>query len=127
MPEKQVIQEYINNFRRRIVRYFKPGIGMTCRVYPASNGAIVEFAIGPGIENDDFYSAATPTVTDALGSIRQRAFGGNLSGFVFRGTNTIVEDNRFIYIKDDSPTEWNDSAAQRDVTRVLPKPQGATP
>lgn len=127
MPKKQIIQEYINNFRRRIAKFFRPGVGMTCKVYPAqSGGAILEFKIGSGIKNDDFYNPETPTITDALGKIKQQAFGGNLSGFVFHGTNVILEGTRMIFIKDDSPAEWNDSAAERDVARVVsPKPQGA--
>jgi hypothetical protein len=128
MIEKQIIQEYINNFRRRIVRFFRPGMGMTCNVYPTeSSGAILEFAIGPGIENDDIYNESTPKIADALGKIKQHAFGGNLSGFVFSGTNVMLEDNRIIFIKDDSPAEWTDSAAERDLARVLPKSHGAMP
>ncbi|HYB92860.1 MAG TPA: hypothetical protein VED00_01805 [archaeon] len=128
MPKKQLIQEYINNFRRRIAMFFRPGIGMTCKVYPAeTGGAILEFTLGPGVENDDTYDDSSSTITDALGKIKQRAFGGNLNGFVFHGTNVILEDNRFIFIKDDSPTQWSDRAAKEDLARIMPKPQGATP
>lgn len=125
--EKKQIQDYINNFRRRITKYFKPGIGMSCNVYPAvSGGAILEFIIGTGIKNDDSYYEIMPTVTQALAKIKQHAFGGNLSGFVFSGTNFILEDNKCILIKDDSQDQWNANAADIDVHRILSNHQGAS-
>jgi hypothetical protein len=128
MKDRKVIQEYVNNFRRRIAQFLKPGIGLICNVYPAeSGGAILEFMIGPGVQNDDIYKEVNSTIGRALTQIKQRAFGGNLDGFVFGGTNVILEDNRIIFIKDDSLAEWSDSAAQRDLTRVLPRAEKATP
>ena len=120
MTDKKVIQEYINNLRRRIAQLLKPGIGLTCSVYRAeSGGAVLEFTIGPGIENDDNYKDVSSSLSQALSRIKQRAFGGNLDGFVFSSTNFILEDNRIILIKDASRSEWTDSAAQRDVKRLL--------
>lgn len=127
MTDRKIIQEYINNFRRRIARFLKPGIGLACHVYPAeSGGAILEIAIGPGLENDDIYKENSQTLGEALSKIKQRAFGGDLEGFVFGGTNVILEDNRIILIKDDSRSEWTDQAAQDDLGRVLPKSQGGS-
>ena len=120
MTDKEIIQEYVNNFRRRIAQLQKPGIGLSCNVYPATTGGtILEFIIGHGIENDDKYKEVRPTVGSALTQINQRAFGGNLDGFAFRGTNVILEDNRIIFIKDDSPAEWSDNTAQHDLAKVL--------
>lgn len=127
MTDEKLIQEYINNFRRRIAQYLKTDIGMTCNVYPAvSGGAVLEFTIGPGVKNDDIYKEVSPTVGRALSRIRQQAFGGNLDGFVFSGTNVIVEDYRIIFIKDDSHSQWSDSAAQYDLNRVLQTPKKQT-
>ena len=128
MTEKKIIQEYINNFRRRITRFLKPGIGLACNVYAAeSGGAILEFTMGQALGNDDIYKESSSTVGNALSKITQRAFGGNLEGFVFGGTNVILEDNRIIFIKDDQLSEWTDQAAQHDLGRVLPKSQGGAP
>lgn len=125
MTDKKVIQGYINNFRRRIAQFLKPGIGLSCNVYPSkSGGAILEFIMGLGIENDDVYKDAKPTIGCALSQVKQRAFGGNLDGFVFGGTNVILEDNRIILIKDDSPASWSDKAAQHDFARILPQSRG---
>ena len=120
MLESSLIQAYINNFRRHLARYLKPGIGLRCNVYGAlSGGAVIEFTLGPNIENDDTFCLGLATVSKALSNVKQNAFGGELSGFVFRGTNTILEGNRLIFIKDESPSEWSDTAAESDVRRVV--------
>ena len=122
MKNKQTIQEYINNFRRRLAPYMRPGIGLACTVFPAnSQGAILEFKIEPGISNTDEFRPESETVNEALTGIEQRAFGGNLSGFEFGGTNVIMQDNRIILVKgEDDPSQWNDSAADADLKRILP-------
>ena len=127
MKNKKTIQTYVNNFRRRLSPFLKPGIGLVCNIHPADEeGAILEFSIGPSIENDDNYQTTTTTVSGALASIPQHAFGGNLDGFKFAGTNVIMEKDRIILIKDDSPSEWSDEAAQMDVSKILTKPSGGS-
>lgn len=121
---KNTIQKYINNYRRQLTRYLRPGFGLLCNVYPAKNGAILEFVIGNGLMNDDIYHQESNSTGEALGRINQRAFGGNLSGFTFRGTNTILEPNRLIYIKDSNSSEWGDKAVIKDVNAVLPNSSG---
>jgi len=120
MTSKSAIQRYINNFRRRIARFLRPGIGLNCTVYPAkSGGAILEFKIGPEVENDDTYTEESSSLGAALSKIEQRAFGGNFDGFHFSGTNVIMEANKIIFIKDASTSEWSDSTAEEDVQRIV--------
>jgi len=118
--DKRKYQSYINNFRRRLAPLMKPGLGMQCNVYPSSDGgAVLEFEIGPATENDDNYHEESKSLGAALSNIDQRAFGGNLEGFSFGGTNTILENNRIIYIKEANPKEWSDEAAVKDVSGLL--------
>ena len=128
MTDKPIIQDYINNFRRRLAPFLRPGVGLRCIVHQAeAGGAILEFRVGPGIENDDVYQAPSPTLGQALAKIEQHAFGGNLAGFIFGGTNVILEKDKIIFIKDNAPSEWSDAAAENDVRRVLPSnPKAAT-
>ena len=77
--------------------------------------------MAPEIQNQDVYKNISNTLGKALSNIKQKGFGGNLDGFSFRGTNTILEGNRIIFIKDNSPEEWSDRAAKNDVSRVMPK------
>ena len=46
-------------------------------------------------------------------------------GFVFSGTNVVMEDKRIILIKGgNDESEWNDKAALIDVKRILPPSSG---
>ena len=126
MNNQKIIQEYINNFRRHLAPYLRPSVGLTCKVYPAiESGAILEFSIGPGLSNTDEFHPPSQTVNEALSKISQRAFGGNLTGFRFGGTNVVMEDNRIILIKgEDHEDQWNDQGALADVKRILPPRPG---
>jgi hypothetical protein len=126
MNNQKIIQEYINNFRRHLAPHLRPSIGLACKVFPAiESGAILEFSIGPGISNTDEFRASSQTINEALSGISQRAYGGNLGGFRFGGTNVVMEDNRIIFIKgEDDQDQWNDQAALADVKRILPPRPG---
>lgn len=125
--EKSKYQTYINNFRRRLSPSLKPNVGISCNIYPTVNGeAILEFIIGDAIENDDNYNPESENLGVALSKIEQHAFGGNLQGFSFGGTNTILEHNRVIYIKDPNKKEWSDEAARRDVIGLIANFQEAS-
>ena len=124
--KKSSIQNYINNFRRRLTPNLRPGIGLVCQIHPATaGGAVIIFQLGPEIENDDIYKEESPTLGSALSKIEQRAFGGNIENFHFGGTNVVLESNRLIFIKDGNSEEWTDSAAAKDVSAVLTPNRGA--
>ena len=121
--QKFLIQQYVNNFRRRIARSLKPGMGLKCTVRPAlDGGAVLIFQLGENVENDDLHVPAEPMAA-ILSSIKQSAFGGNLAGIRFHGTNVILESDQIILIKDDQPSEWTDSAAQKDTLRLFVRPR----
>jgi hypothetical protein len=126
VASEQIAQQYVNNFRRRFSGLLKPGIGMKCRILPtATSGTILEFTMGLEGKNADTYEETSPSMAVALGKIEQHAFGGDLSSYAFHGTNTILEPNRIIFIKDDAPGEWSDEAAGRDVAQIVAAGKGA--
>ena len=95
-------------------------MGLSCNVYPSDDGgAILEFIIGDATENDDEYKETSKSLGAALSNIEQKAFGGNLEGFSFSGTNTVLEVSRIIYIKEANPNEWSDAAAQKNVDELI--------
>lgn len=121
MHDRRLIQSYINDFRRLLSRYLKPGIGLASTVYPAeADGAILEFTLGSDIRNDDEYRSTYKSVNDALPELKQHAFAGNLGGLRFSGTNFILEPNRIILIKGgNSSGEWNPDGAAADIGRIV--------
>lgn len=127
MYKREIIQDYVNNFRINMSIYLKPGLGILCDIYPIeSEGAILVFTLGLNINNKDTYMKIEKKVNDSLKKIPQKAFGGNLEGFKFGGTNLITEDNRIIIIKgEDTLSDWNDKSAKNDVQRLV-DPKGRT-
>lgn len=121
MQDRKRIQGYINNFRRRLALHLKPGVGLTCRVYPAeARGAVVECILSADSRNEDDYLPVDKSINVILGKISQRMVGGNLSGVIFSGTNISLEGNRILLIKgEDGEAEWSDDGARSDLDRVL--------
>lgn len=125
MDDRKRIQKYVNDFRRHFARYLRPSIGLKTMVYPAlGGGGVIEFTLGPEVANADAVMPQSATVNDALKLVQQHAFGGELEGFRFGGTNVLMEPNRIILIKgDDAPASWSDDAAEQDVTRIVTSPK----
>ena len=121
MQDQKLIQSYINNFRRHIAAFLRPGIGLACKVRPAKKeGAVLEFLLGPNVENDDEYFPVEETVNAVLKHVQQKMVGGNLDGIKFAGTNISMEPNRLILIKgEDDDSLWNDDGAKHDVERIV--------
>ena len=126
MQNKKLIQMYVNNFRRALSPHLKSGVGVKSRIFPAEGeGAILEFEIGPELQNIDEYKDIASTVGIALKGIKQNAFGGQLENINFKGTNVIVENNRIILVKGEDQNElWSDQAVEKDLIRILPKKEG---
>jgi len=121
MDDKANIQEYINNFRRHISTFLKPGIGLACTVYPVRDeGAVIEIHIGPNIKNEDSFKSTESTVNDILKVIPQRIVGGNLDAIKFSGTNISMEPNRILIIKGENEHDlWSDKGAKNDVAKII--------
>ena len=121
MEDKKTIQEYVNNFRRHLAPHLKPGIGLSCKIFPAkAEGAVFEFAIGPSISNEDLFEESKNTVNSILEDVPQRMLGGNIAAIKLGGTNLSMEPNRIVLIKgEDDPDLWNDQGAKNDVERII--------
>jgi hypothetical protein len=85
----------------------------------SSDGAIIEFRFGKNLQSIDEYKEPFKKIADALNTIKQKAFGGDLEAFRFKGTNYIMEFHRLILIKDNSPSEWTIKQAYNDVLKFI--------
>jgi hypothetical protein len=121
MKDPNTIQRYINDFRRHFSAFVREGMGISCRAFPAEGpGALLEFTVAPGIASGDQILDPRQTVNHALQETPQKAFGTNLSGVVFSGTNLISEGNRIILVKgEDTEASWSDADARANVERIL--------
>lgn len=113
-------QSYVNSFRKYLSTYTKPGVGVKCVVRPARDGgAVIVFELGDHEGNQDIYKMLTSSVNKALSKVRQKAFGGNLEGFKFKGTNITMDENGIVIIKDGDPNQWTEEAAKSDVEKIV--------
>ena len=121
MQDQKTIQAYINNFRRNITPFLRPGIGLSCEVHPAvQDGAILQFFIGPDVSNVDQYFEPTDTVNSALRNVPERMVGGDPNAIQFSGTSISMKPNRIILIKgEDSLDLWDDKGARADVRHIV--------
>jgi hypothetical protein len=116
---KDKIQLYLNNFRRFLSPYLKKDINFKTTIYPANDGAIVELKFQTNSPVKDEFRKNEKTITDSLKRINQHAFGGNLGGFTFSGTNLILEKGRIIIIKDNDEKEWGIEQVKKDVDKLI--------
>jgi hypothetical protein len=121
MRDYNTIQSYVNNFRRHMSPYLKPGIGLSFKIHPAQEeGAVLEVSIGQNIPNEDHFESLTTSANAALKIVPQMMVGGNIDAIKFGGTNISMEPNRIVLIKgEDDPGLWNDQAAKNDVERII--------
>ncbi len=117
--EKDKIQLYLNNFRRLISPYLRKDINFKSIIYPANNGAIIELKFQITAPIKDEFRKNEESVNDSLKRINQHAFGGNLSGFIFSGTNIVMEEGRIIIIKDKEDIQWTEEQVKKDVEKII--------
>lgn len=117
--KKEDIQHYINNFRRELSIYLKPDLNLKAIIYPALEGGIIEFEFRKDQPTRDEYKKIENTIAEQLDKINQKAFGGNLNGIKFSGTNILLEPGKILIIKDNRSEEWTQSKAKEDVQKLL--------
>ncbi|WP_343330359.1 hypothetical protein [Polaribacter staleyi] len=116
---KNKIQHYINNFRRKISPYLKKDIGLKTIVYPYSKGVLLLFEFGPNVQNKDEYRSKSEKISEVLKKTKITFFGETNDNLTFQGTNTVMFDNNIAIIKDLTDNEWTDKQASDDVSKIL--------
>jgi len=120
---QEIIQRYINEFRRYISPVLKPNIGLEIDIYNCGNeGAVLIIFFKPGGKSIDKEIKEYNTIADVLNSIEQNFVGGNISGMVFKGTNMIMDQNRIVLIKEDTNAEWSTLKLKEDLGKIFQPP-----
>lgn len=126
LASKKDFEEYGSSFMDNIKRILKPGIGAEITSYLSKiDGSLIYFQLRPGDITFKHKIIEDKGISEALKEIPQKAFGGDLSGIKFAGTNTIIEGNKIIFIKGDNTKDlWNSEIAKNDseiVTISIPR------
>ena len=121
MEDKGKIQDYVNSFRSLMGGHLRPQVGMKFNLFPViTSGALVEIELAPHRQNEEVYYPPSTTLSEALSKIKQKAFGGDTSGFRFSGTNVILDQGRIVLIKgDDDDLAWSVIGAKKDIDFIM--------
>ena len=91
----ELIQKYVNNFRRRLAPLLKPDIGIRIDIYNCNlDGAVLIIYFLPGGKSVDNEIPGYNSISDVLSEINQNFVGGNLKGFTFKGTNIAMDPEK---------------------------------
>ena len=115
-------EKYGSSFMNNIRKILKPGIGAEITSYLSKkDGSLICFKLRQGENKYDFKELEEDKgISEALKEIPQRAFGGDLSGIKFGGTNTIIEGDKIILIKGGNERElWNQDIAKIDSKKII--------
>lgn len=116
--DNQIINSYLNNFRRFLGKYLKPGVGMTTTTYPHPEGAVIVLKLGFGISTQSELKGESESLAEAL--TKTTLFEGKPNNSKTNiGTSIILSKNKIILIKDNDQNQWNEDSARKDVNRVV--------
>lgn len=121
--KQEIIQRYINEFRRNITPMLKPNMGLEIDIYNCGKeGAVLIVFFNPGGKSIDKEINEFATIADVLNSIEQNFVGGNLTGMTFKGTNMMMEQNRILLIKEGNQDEWSATKLKEDLEKIIQPP-----
>jgi len=125
MNNLKQLKKYANSFVSSIKASIKLGYNVSAKIHPTNgNGATIEFEINDSKKSQISIIKTVESVNKTLATIEQRMIGGNIDGVTFSGTNIYMDGNRIVIIKGDNEhSSWNNSAAQKDVKKVI-SPRG---
>lgn len=117
--EKNIIQNYINNFRTSISRFLKENVGLKVMVYSYTDGVVLIFEPGLNIANKDEYKSVSDSINEAL--MKTNLFKKDILdlSISFTGTYRLPIPHKLIILKDNSEAEWTASKANNDVTSFI--------
>lgn len=117
MVDRQVLIEYLNNFRRLLSKYLKSGVGVQTISYPFDNGVIVVVELGSGIATKDENRTKSNNLRDAL--YRTNLFEEIDSVPEIPGTSILLSMNKIVILKTVDSKQWSEDSAKADVTNVI--------
>ncbi|KQR93281.1 hypothetical protein ASG01_08775 [Chryseobacterium sp. Leaf180] len=118
--ERSTIIRYTNTFRKIISQYLKNSIGIKIEIYNCGNeGAVLNIKLQSNQLSGDVEKGNYNNILYVLNLLDQRHITGDLSNVSFKGTNTMMERDRVIIIKDCSNSEWSEFAAKKDVMKLV--------
>lgn len=117
MIEKQVLNQYLNNFRRLFSRFLKSGVGIQTTSFPFNEGIVIVVELGIGIPTKEESRTNSKDLKEAL--MRTNLFEGNDTPQEIPGTTIILSKNKIVILKNDDADQWNEEAVKVDISNII--------
>ena len=120
LASKEDFMKYCEEFISKHRMILRPDLNYDLTaIVSKKEGSLVFFEFKAGPRRFRYKQIDEP-IAMALMDLPQRAFGGNLSGVKFGGTNIVREGNKLIIIKgDNSKKAWSKEEAVKDALREI--------
>jgi len=120
LASEEDFKEYCEKFISKHRMILRPDLNYDMvAIVSEKEGSLIFFDFKEGPRRLRYEQIEEP-IAMALMRLPQRAFGGNLSGVKFSGTNVVREENRLIIIKGaNSRKAWSKEEAVKDALREI--------
>lgn len=117
MLERQVVTQYLNNFRRLFSRFLKSGVGIQTISYPFEDGIVMVIELGFDIPTKEENRTNSKDLKEALK--RTNLFEGEDFPQEIPGTTIILSKNKIIIIKNNDEGQWSENAVKTDINNIF--------
>jgi hypothetical protein len=114
---RNIIIDYINNFKKNLLVEVKPGVSISCTAYPWSEGAVLVFALSKDRLGNDKIKEESHNLREALTTTR--LFAPTSENEKPSETRFFYHKNMIILVKSDENSQWSNDAANRDVEQAV--------
>lgn len=121
--DQDIIQRYVNEFRKHITPSLKSNIGLEIDIYNCGKeGAVLIVFFKPGGKSIDKEISNLNSIADVLKSINPNFISGNMSGVAFGGTNMLMQQDKIVLIKENNINEWSNMKLKDDLKKIFQPP-----
>lgn len=122
LATEEDFKNYFDEFKKIHRLILNPKFHYKVKVFVSKEqGSLIFFSFEEGIDEFISYEIIDKKIGTVLYKIpQQRAFGGNLEGITFGGTNIIRGGNHLIFIKgDNTKNAWTTQEAVKDAQKEV--------
>ena len=116
--DEAIIRRYLNNFRREISPLLKSGVGMHIQAYNYNAGCVIVARLGIDINADDTIQPSQ-NLKHALAETDLFDLSNLPDNATIHKSQFFLSRDKIILIKNDNPTDWDDSSVRQDVKHIL--------
>lgn len=115
--DRQIINLYLNNFRRLFSRYLKSNVGIQTTTYPFWEGAIMIIELGFGIPTKEEIRSNSNDLQEAMR--RTNLFEHPDASQEIPGTTIVLSANKIVILKTSDEAQWTEDAIAEDIDKII--------